>query len=57
MLLSGMGLCNELYDKMPDENFLHDLDRLHTWKPTPIKIEIMRCYDKITCDTLRAAHL
>lgn len=28
-----MGLCNELYDKLPSSSFIADIDRLHTWNP------------------------
>lgn len=28
-----MGLCEQIHDKLPHGDFLHDIDRLHVWKP------------------------
>lgn len=28
-----MGLCSELYDRLPSSSFLADVGRLHSWNP------------------------
>jgi hypothetical protein len=40
MLISGMGICNQIYDRMPTESFMQDSGYYHCkYKLTPLDNE------------------
>lgn len=52
-----MGLCNELYDKLPTSSFFADIDRLHSWKPNSFIKMSVDIVERINVAESGLAHL
>lgn len=55
-VISSMGICEQIHDRLPDKNFVRDLDAVHGWNPSSFRKMAVEFAERLSFENFKEAY-